>query len=258
MVQGRYFSQEFPTDADQAFILNEAAVAYMGLQSPLGQRIHCPLPFDGDRSGLIVGVVKDFHFRSLHEEIQPLILAVAPGWFTDMYIRIYPNNLKETMGFLESTLKELAPDFPLNYTFLNEDIDRLYKEDRRIGSLVRYGAALAVLIAGLGLFGLASFTAEQRTKEIGVRKVLGASISEIVFLLTREFSRWVFLANLIAWPLAYLAVTAWLKSFAYRIDVQIFVFLLVGLAALALSLISVSYQSVRAARANPVDSLRYE
>jgi putative ABC transport system permease protein len=159
---------------------------------------------------------------------------------------------------MESTLKELAPDFPLNYTFLNEDIDRLYREDRRIGSLVRYGAALAVLIAGLGLFGLASFTAEQRTKEIGVRKVLGASVQEIVFLLTREFSRWVLLANLIAWPLAYIAVNAWLKNFAYRIDVQIVVFLLIGLATLAIALISVSYQSVRAARANPVVSLRYE
>lgn len=258
MIQGRYFSQEFPTDADQAFILNEAAVAYMGLQAPLGQRIYCPLPFDGDRNGLIVGVVKDFHFRSLHEEIQPLVLAVAPGWFTDMYVRIHPNTLKETVGFMESTLKELAPDFPLNYTFLNEDIDRLYREDRRIGSLVRYGAALAVLIAGLGLFGLASFTAEQRTKEIGVRKVLGASVQEIVFLLTREFSRWVLLANLIAWPLAYIAVNAWLKNFAYRIDVQIVVFLLIGLATLAIALISVSYQSVRAARANPVVSLRYE
>ncbi len=258
MVQGRYFAQEFPTDAASAFVVNEAAVAYMGLQAPLGQKIHCPLPFDKDRNGLIVGVVKDFHFRSLHEEIQPLILAVAPGWFTDMYVRMYPNNLKETVGYIESTLKELAPDFPLNYTFLNEDIDRLYKEDRRIGSLVRYGAALAVLIAGLGLFGLASFTAEQRTKEIGVRKVLGASVGEIVYLLTREFSRWVFLANLIAWPLAYLAANAWLKNFAFRIDVKIVMFLLIGLATLALALLSVSYQSVRAAQANPVDSLRYE
>ncbi len=167
MVEGRYFSQEFPTDADQAFILNEAAVAYMGLQTVLGQRIACPLPFDGDRSGLIVGVVKDFHFRSLHEEIQPLILAVAPGWFTDMYVRVEPNSLMETVRFIESTLKEMAPDFPLNYTFLNEDIGRLYKEDHRIASLVSYGAGMAVFIAGLGLFGLASFTAELRTKRSG-------------------------------------------------------------------------------------------
>ncbi|MGB2905473.1 MAG: ABC transporter permease [Candidatus Aminicenantaceae bacterium] len=258
MAQGRYFSREFPTDADEAIIVNEAAVAYMGLEDPLGQRIYCPLPFDGDRSGLIVGVVKDFHYRSLHEEIRPLVLAVAPGWFTDMYVRIQPDDPKATVGFIENTLKELAPDFPLEYTFLNADIDRLYKEDSRIGSLVRYGAALAVFIAGLGLFGLASFTAEQRTKEIGVRKVLGSSVREIVLLLTRDISRWVGLANLIAWPLAYLAVNAWLKSFAYRTDIGISIFLLTGLATLAVAFFSVAYQSLRAARANPVDSLRYE
>jgi putative ABC transport system permease protein len=258
MAQGRYFSQEFSTDANEAFIVNEAAVEYMGLQDPLGQRIHCPLPFYGDRSGPIVGVVKDFHYRSLHEEIRPLVLAVAPGWFTDMYVRIHPDDLRATVSFIEITLKEMAPDFPLEYTFLNADIDRLYKEDRRIGSLVRYGAALAVFIAGLGLFGLASFTAEQRTKEIGVRKVLGSSVREIVFLLTRDFSRWVLLANLIAWPMAYIAVNAWLKNFSYRIDVGIAVFLLTGLATLAIAFISVAYQAIRAARANPVDSLRYE
>ncbi len=258
MTQGRYFSREYPTDEDEAFIVNEAAAAYMGLKDPLGQRIHCPLPFDEGRDGLIIGVVKDFHFRSLHEEIQPLILAVAPGWFTDMYIRLKSDDLRATVGFIETTLKELAPDFPLEYSFLDEDIDRLYKEEGRIGSLVRIGALVAIFIAGLGLFGLASFSAEQRTKEIGVRKVLGSSVREIVLLLTREFSVWVALANLIAWPLAYFAVSAWLKSFAYRIDIGIATFLLTGLATLAIAMISVAYQSIRAARANPVDSLRYE
>jgi putative ABC transport system permease protein len=162
------------------------------------------------------------------------------------------------VGFIESTLKELAPDFPLAYSFLDEDIDRLYKEEGRIGSLVRDGALLALFIAGMGLFGLASFTAEQRTKEIGVRKVLGSSVREIVLLLTRELSIWVVLANLIAWPLAYFAVKTWLKNFAYRIEVGIIVFLLTGLATLTIAILSVAYQSIRAARANPVDSLRYE
>jgi putative ABC transport system permease protein len=175
-----------------------------------------------------------------------------------MYVRLQTDDLRTTVGFIETTLKELAPDFPLEYSFLDEDIDRLYKEEGRIGSLVRYGTALAVFIAGLGLFGLASFTAEQKTKEIGVRKVLGSSVREIVILLTREFSRWVILANLIAWPLAYLAVSAWLENFAYRIEVGVSVFLLTGLVTLAIALFSVAYQSIRAARADPVDSLRYE
>ena len=258
MKLGRYFSREFPTDDDEAFIINEAAADYMGLKDPVGQRIHCPLPFDEGKNGHIIGVVKDFHFRSLHEEIQPLVLAVAPGWFTDMYIRLDSDDLRATVGFIETTLTEMAPDFPFEYSFLNEDIDRLYKEESRIGSLVRGGALLAIFIAGLGLFGLASFTAEQRTKEIGVRKVLGSSVREIVVLLTREFSVWVAMANLIAWPLAYLAVNAWLKNFAYRIELGIATFLLTGLATLAIALVSVAYQSIKAARANPVDSLRYE
>jgi putative ABC transport system permease protein len=175
-----------------------------------------------------------------------------------MYIRLDSDDLRTTVGFIETTLKELAPDFPLEYSFLDEDIDRLYKEEGRIGSLVRNGALLAIFIAGLGLFGLASFTAEQRTKEIGVRKVLGSSVREIVLLLTREFSIWVILANLFAWPLAYFAVNAWLKKFAYRIEVGFAVFLLAGLVTLAIAFFSVAYQSVRAARADPVDSLRYE
>jgi putative ABC transport system permease protein len=258
MAEGRYFSREFSTDTTGAFIVNEEAAAYMGFKDPLGRKIHCPLPFDQNRDGLIVGVAKNFHYRSLHEEVRPLVLAIAPGWFTDMYVRMEPENLRETVGLIESTLREMAPDFPLEYTFLDEDIDRLYKEDRRIGSLVRYGAGLAVLIACLGLLGLASFTAEQRTKEIGIRKILGSSVREIVWLLTKEFSLWVLLANLFAWPLAYIAVSSWLKNFAYRIEVGIFVFLLTGLATLAVALLSVGYQSVRAARTNPVETLRYE
>ncbi len=258
MVQGRYFSRDFPSDLSDAFIINETAARVMGMDAPLGKRIFCPLPFDGDRDGLIVGVVKDFHFRSLHEEIQPLILAIAPGWFTDMYIRINPEHLPETVGFIESVLTEMAPDFPLEYTFLNEDIARLYRVERHIGFLVRYGAALAVFIACLGLFGMAAYSAEQRTKEIGIRKVMGSSVPEIIILLIKELLRWVIQANLVAWPVAYIAARAWLQSFAYRIKPAFEVFLLSGTAALVIALLTVSYQTLRAALADPVESLRYE
>jgi len=258
MDQGRYFSRDFSSDVSEAFIINETAARVMGMEAPLGKRIFCPLPFDGDRDGLIVGVAEDFHFRSLHEEIRPLVLAIAPGWFTDMYVRMHPENLPETVRFIESTLTEMAPDFPMEYTFLDEDIDRLYKVERRIGSLVRYGASLAVFIACLGLFGMAAYSAEQRTKEIGIRKVMGSSVSEIVILLTKQLSRWVVLANLIAWPVAYVTATAWLRGFAYRIKPGIEIFLLSGAASWIIALLTVSYQTLKAALTDPVECLRYE
>ncbi|MHA1943389.1 MAG: ABC transporter permease [Candidatus Thorarchaeota archaeon] len=258
MAQGRYFSRDYPTDISDGIIVNETAAKIMGMESPIGQRISCWIPYDPQRSGTIIGVAKDFHFRSLHEKINPLVLVIAPGWFTDAYIRIKPENVPETLVFLEKTIKESAPDFPLEYSFLDEDIDNLYKIEQRIGNLVRYGTFLAIFIACLGLFGLASFTAEKRTKEIGIRKVLGASISGIVLLLTKEFTKWVILANLIAWPIAYYVMSRWLQNFAYHVNIGIWTFLLSAALALVTALITISFQAVKTAASNPVDSLRYE
>jgi putative ABC transport system permease protein len=258
MAQGRYFSRDYPTDRSDGIIVNETAAKIMGMESPVGQRISCSIPFSSQKSGTILGVVKDFHFRSLHEKIDPLVLVIAPGWFTDVYVRIRPENVPETLGFIEKTIKKFAPDFPFEYSFLDEDIDNLYKTEQRIGNLVRYGTFLAIFIACLGLFGLASFTAEKRTKEIGIRKVLGASISGIVLLLTKEFTKWVILANLIAWPIAYFVMRGWLQNFAYHINIGIWMFLLSAALALVTALITTSFQAVKAAASNPVDSLRYE
>jgi putative ABC transport system permease protein len=258
MAQGRYFSRDYPTDISDGIIVNETAAKIMGMESPVGQRISCWIPYDPQRSGTIVGVVKDFHFRSLHEKIDPLVLVIAPGWFTDAYIRIKPENVPETLGFIEKTIKGLAPDFPFEYSFLDEDIDNLYKSEQRIENLVRYGTFLAIFIACLGLFGLASFTAEKRTKEIGIRKVLGASISGIVLLLTKEFTKWVILANLVAWPVAYFVMSRWLQNFAYHVNIGIGTFLLSAALALITALVTVSFQAVKTAASNPVDSLRYE
>ena len=258
MAQGRYFSRDYPTDTSDGIIVNETAAKIMGMESPIGQRISCWIPYDPMRSGTIIGVVKDFHFRSLHEKINPLVLVIAPGWFTDVYIRIKPENAPETLGFLEKTLTGFAPDFPLEYSFLDEDIDNLYKTEQRIGNFVRYGTFLAIFIACLGLFGLASFTAEKRTKEIGIRKVLGASVSGIVLLLTKEFTKWVILANLIAWPIAYYVMNKWLQNFAYHINIGVWTFLLSAALALVTALITISFQAAKTAASNPVDSLRYE
>jgi len=171
---------------------------------------------------------------------------------------LLPENVPETLGFIEKTVKIFAPEFPFEYSFLDEDIDSLYKAEQQIGNLVRYGTFLAIFIACLGLFGLASFMAEKRTKEIGIRKVLGASVSGIVLLLTKEFTKWVILANLIAWPIAYFVMRGWLQNFAYHVNIGLWTFMLSAALALVTALITVSFQAVKTAASNPVDSLRYE
>jgi putative ABC transport system permease protein len=258
MTQGRFFSPEFSTDAQEAVVLNETAVRRMGMEDPIGKRFYCPLPFEPDHKGRIVGVVKDYHFRSLHEPISPLILVIAPGWFTDLYIRLDGHDLSATMAAIEKTIKTHAPDFPFDYRFLDEEIDGLYRSEAQFGKLVQAGTGLAILIACLGLFGLASFMAEQRTKEIGIRKVLGSSTAGILGLLSKDFLLWVGIANFFAWPAAWWAMKEWLHNFAYRTPLTVWPFILSGGAALLIAGVTVSWQSLRAATSNPVDSLRYE
>jgi putative ABC transport system permease protein len=258
MVEGRFLSRDFATDANEGVVLNQTAVRLMGLEDPIGKRFDCPLPFDPDRRGRIVGVVKDFHFRSLHEPIAPLIMVIAPGWITDLYIRLDGSDLGGSMAAIEQIIKTRAPDTPFDYRFLDAEIDRLYSSEIRMGRLVRAGTALAVLIACLGLFGLASFMAEQRTREIGIRKVLGSSSAGIVTLFSKDFLLWVGIANLIAWPVAWWIAGRWLHNFAYRVPLSVWPFMLSGAAAMAIAWLTVSYQSLRAAAANPVDSLRHE
>jgi putative ABC transport system permease protein len=259
MVQGRYFSEEFSTDISEGIIVNETALKAMGLEEePIGTRFFCPMPFNMSKEGKIIGVVKDFHFRSLHKKIEPLILAIAPGWHTDMYVKMRSQDLPATIAHVEKTFKAFAPDYVLEFSFLDESLDSLYKTEMRLGSLIKYGSVIAIFIACLGLFGLASFTAEQRTKEIGIRKVLGASVSNIIVLLTKEFTQWVLIANVIAWPLGYFVMRKWLEHFAYRIDIPMGAFIFSGLLVFGLSLLTVCHKAIKAALANPVSSLRYE
>ena len=257
MVQGRFFSRDFQTDVWQSFILNETAVKFMELESPIGKQFSCDLPF-AEGKGKIIGVVKDFHFRSLHNEIAPLILVIHPWWYTDAYIKISAGNVPNTLNFIQNKLKELVPEFPFELHFLDEVVDQLYQTEQRAGVLVRYGTFLALFIACLGLFGLTAFTTEQRIKEIGIRKVLGASVPGIIQLLTKEFTKCIIIANLLALPIAWYVMRQWLQNFAYRINSGWWIFLLAGSMALVIALLTVSYQSLKAALANPVESLRYE
>jgi len=255
--EGRFFSEEFSTDPSEAIVVNEAAIEIMGLEDPIGKKVIRMPGSTYEDTRTIIGVVKDFHTESLHGDIRPFMLMLTSS-SSYMCIRIKPENIPATLGFIQGKVREFVPSDPFEYRFLDDDFDALYRAEQVTGKLTIYVTILAIFVSCLGLTGLAMFTAERRTREIGIRKVLGSSASSIVLLLSKEFARWVLLANLIAWPLAYLVMKRWLENFAYSVNLSWQVFLFSGLAALAIALITVIFQSARAALANPVESLRQE
>ena len=256
LLAGRTFSHEAPTDTQDTYVLNETAVAHLGwtVEEAVGQ------PFRAwDRPmGQVIGVVEDFHFQSLHEEVQPLVLNYKPEWMGAIALRTAPGEVPGALARLEATWSAFAPGFPLEARFLDEDFERLYRDEARLGTLFAFFATIAVFIACLGLFGLAAYTAQQRTKEIGVRKVLGASAQSLVLLLSRDFVRLVLIALAVAVPTAYLVMSRWLEGFAYRTNLGVGVFFLAGALALAIAFATVSTQAFRAASTDPVKALRYE
>jgi putative ABC transport system permease protein len=250
MAEGRYYSREFPTDPDN-FVVNETAVKLMELEDPVGKRF----THEG-KTGRIIGVLKDYHGGSLHHPIQPKVFTFSHGFFT--FVNFRPGKTSEMVEYLEDKWNKFVPGYPFRYGFLDENIANQYETERRVGRIFQYFTALAVFIACLGLFGLASFMTERRTKEIGIRKVLGAKVLAIIVLLSREFVKWVIVANVIAWPVAYIIARNWLQSFAYRISLGWSIFVFSSLMALVIAVLTVSFQAFKAARANPVKSLRYE
>jgi putative ABC transport system permease protein len=258
MISGRNFSKDFATDYHEAFILNEAAVRRMGYPSAeeaIGKKFTIGIR---NMEGTVIGVTRDYHIASLRENIEPLILLHWPSLFSQVAVKVNGQNIPVALAHLEKTWNTFRPDSPFRYSFLDESIGRIYAQEAQTSAIVRTFSLLAVFIACLGLFGLASFTAEKRTKEIGVRKVLGASVSRITTMLSTEFTKWVLLANVVAWPLAYWAMNSWLSGFAYRTRIGILPFLLAAAASLIIALLTVSLQAIRAAAADPVKSLRHE
>lgn len=257
LVQGRNFSREILTDEENGMLLNEEAVRQLNLAEPLGEKFDVP-----GRGGLkemtVIGVVKDFHVYTLKEKIEPLMLYIQPDYFYTVAVRIHPEGTQGTLGFLENTWKQIFPDSSFNYTFLEDAYHSLYTSEEKVSQLLSLFSGLAVFVACLGLLGLASYMAEQRHKEIGIRKVLGADISSIVGLLSKDFTKSVLIANVFAWPVAYYAMNRWLQNYAYRINLGVWMFVGAGLLVLAIALLTVSFQSVKAALADPVESLRYE
>lgn len=259
IAKGRNFSDEFKTDREEAALINETAARKFGWDDPVGKTIKAPTSITlewGTRR--IIGVVKDFHLASLHKTIAPLYISNRPSYLNSIIIKISSENSGHIIDLLREKWREIAPNRPFDYFFLGDSFDSQYDSEERLSDLVASFAGLAIFIACLGLFGMASFAAEQRTKEIGIRKVLGASIPGVVALLSKDFLKIVGIANIVAWPLAYFIMKRWLQSFAYRTSIELGVFILAGFLALAITLITVAYQAVKAAIANPVDSLRYE
>jgi len=254
IIAGRNFSREFPVDeTTQSFIVNETAVKAMGLKNPVGSKFSLYR-----NEGQIIGVVEDFHYKSLQKEIEPLVLRIESQRDNYVFVKFRSEHMQEAIASVRGVYKSFNPDYPLEYTFLDEAVERLYDSEQKTRKVFNYFTLVAILISCLGLYGLAAYMAQQKTKEIGIRKVLGASIMNIVTNLSKEFILLVFMANTIAWPLAYYFMNKWLKNFAYRIDLSVWTFVLSGLAALAIALLTISYQSIKAATADPADSLRYE
>ncbi len=254
LVSGRDFSLEQASDLGESFLLNEAAVAEMGMtpDEVIGKR------FQMNTDGPVVGVVKDFHFEGLQKSLEPLVMTVWPSWFGYISVRLNTTNLTETLAQVEQTWKTIIPSRPFEFFFLDDDFDRLYQAEAQFGQVFLVFGVLAIFISCLGLFGLAAFTAEQRRKEIGVRKALGASVSNIVLLLNRDSTILVVLSTALAAPFAFVAMNRWLDSFAYRIDISWTTFILVGLLALGVMWLTVAFQSVKTALTDPVKALRAE
>jgi putative ABC transport system permease protein len=257
MVEGRFFSREFSTDA-KAMVINEAAAKLIGWDDPIGKTIS----FSKEDTFTVVGVVKDYHYESLHQSVRPGALMAQPGiWgIQEDYIsaRIQPSDIPRTLSRIRNVWNTFMKGYPLEYTFLDSDYDALYHNEQRTGRIFSVFAALAIGIGCLGLLGLASFAAEQKTREIGIRRVLGASVPGIMMLLSRDLLRWVALANLVAWPVAYLAMKNWLQNFSYRIDISWFFFVLAGIITLFIAWFSTSFQAYKAANTDPVTALKHE
>lgn len=254
IVSGRGFSEEFSLDSKESAILNEAAVKMLGYENPIGEK----LLILGGREVSIVGVVKDFHVKSLHSKISPMLIYIDPKFYLLTATKIKPEDSEATLAYMGDVWKTVLGEQEFNYRYMKDAYYSFYAEEEKTGKLISVFTGLALFISCLGLFGLAAFMTNRKVKEIGIRKVLGASVRSIAALYSKEFTKWVIVSNILAWPIAYLLIDMWLKNFAYRIVLTPIPFVLGGIAALSIALVTVSSHAIRAAMANPVESLRSE
>ncbi len=258
ILKGRGFSKEYGTDDGLAFVINESFAKELGFEDPIGQKAgHGWYP--DDSLGTIIGVTEDFNFNSLHYKVNTLSMVVHSEWgYSEMSVKLNGQNIDQALRDVEASYSKFVKDYPIDIVFLDDHFNELYKSDQQMGSVVTIMAALSILIGCMGLFGLASISIQRRIKEIGIRKVMGATVKELLFLLSRDFTLLVILAFIIASPLTYLFLSGWLENFAYRIVIDPMIFVGGGLLSMAIALVTISYHVFRAANSNPVDSLRYE
>jgi putative ABC transport system permease protein len=265
LLTGRDFSKDLTSDRHQAYIINETAVKEFGFETPqkaigqtlVWQRLGPDNP-DSLKKGQVIGVVKDFHYKSLYDKVEPAVLHIHPDDYWKVAVKIKAGNVSQSVTHVKDVWSKFSPDYPIEYKFLDENFDQMYKAEDKLKTLLWVFTGIAIFVGCLGLYGLATYAAERRKKEIGIRKVLGADVSTIVGLLSKEFMLLVVVAALIAFPAAWLAMNRWLQDFAYRIDVPLWAFLAAGLLAGSVAFLTVSYQAVKAATANPIKNLRVD
>jgi putative ABC transport system permease protein len=254
--KGRNFSPDYKTDST-GIILNETAASMLGLKDLFNATLYRPTENKPSQAFHVIGIVKDFNFSTMHEKVGPLVMELG-NYGSNMAIRINTKNMPSLISQMKNKWQNMAPDLTFNYSFMDNDFNNLYHAEQKTGKLFITFAVFAIFIACLGLFGLVTYAAEQRTKEIGIRKVLGAGVGRIVTMLSKEFVKLVLIASLIGFPLAWWAMNQWLQSFAYRINISWWVFLIAGCTIMTIALVTISLQTIRAAIANPVKSLRAE
>jgi putative ABC transport system permease protein len=260
IIAGRNFSREYGTDPDNAVIINETAAKKYGWDDPIGKKIGFFTDDDMAKTEprTVIGLVKDFHVKSLHDQVLPLVLSDNTTYYEEIAVRIKSGDIPGTLDFLRNKWQEYDPGRPFDYYFLDSNFDAQYQGDERLNKIISYFTILAVFVACLGLYGMASFMAEQRFKEIGIRKTLGASVASIVILMNKEVTKLIIIANFIAIPVAYYVLNHWLESFAYRTGISVFTFVLSAVIVLGIGYATIAYQSIKAALINPVDAIRAE
>jgi putative ABC transport system permease protein len=255
LISGRDFSSSFPSDTAGAILVNEAAAEKLRAMDDFNDELSIGGVYDKAR---VIGVVKNFNYRPLYFPVQPLAIFLRPGATRFMVLRLSNHNLSGTINDIEDSWKKIVPDYPLDWKFQDQELEKRYRSDMTMASMFKIGAFLSMFISVLGLFGLANFAVEKRVKEIGIRRVLGASITDITGLLSKDFVLLIVIGSIVACPLAYFFIDRWLQSFAYRVDVTIWPFLLSTAIALGVAVVTVSLRTIKAATANPIESLRYE
>jgi putative ABC transport system permease protein len=262
LARGRDFSKAISTDTEGALLMNQAMVERLGWQDGIAEQAELFFKEGGKKvpmyQTVVVGVVNNFNFRDLTTPMQPILIKIDPGRYNYILARINSNTTAGSIDYLKTVWEEFQFEQPFEFTFLVDDMNRVYRRVENFAAVARYGTFFAIFIACLGLFGLASFTVEKRTKEIGIRKVLGATVPGLIRLISKEFLTLVLLANIIAWPVAYYAMKIWLQNFAYRTSIEFWTFLVAAGLAFFIALFTVSYQAIKTALANPVKSIRYE